>query len=242
MVASTKSLAREPLYVQVCLLITRQIAGGIWKPNAALPNEIELARELGVSSGTIRKALEKLEADRLVVRRQGRGTFVVDQAGPEMVSRFDRMRRGDGAPIVWKADLLHRDSGASTPQEQKTLQVAPHEMVARKRRLLSASGRPFAVEDATLAIGHLPGLDSTSVGDDWCLTRLAQQHAVHISRATEAVRLAPATPEIAVLLSVAPGTMLVRLDRIISSGDEQPLEWRSAICHLQDEYYEAEVN
>ncbi|HEX5958941.1 MAG TPA: GntR family transcriptional regulator [Hyphomicrobiaceae bacterium] len=242
MVASTKSLAREPLYVQVCLLITRQIAGGVWKPNAALPNEIELSRELGVSSGTIRKALERLEADRLVVRRQGRGTFVVDQTGPEMVSRFDRIRRGDGEPIGWKAELLQRDRAAPTSHEQKTLQVAPTETVARKRRLLSVSGRGFAVEDATLAIGHLPGLDSTCVDDDWCLTRLAQQHAVHISRATEEVRLAPATPEIAALLSVAPGATLVRLDRIISSAGELPLEWRSAVCHLQDEYYQAEVN
>ena len=75
-----------PLYLQVCELLTRRIADGAWKPNTTLPNEMDLARDMGVSTGTVRKALEKLEADRLVVRRQGRGTFVVDQAAPEAAS------------------------------------------------------------------------------------------------------------------------------------------------------------
>src|SRR5262245_19416931 len=89
------ALAREPLYLQVCELLTRRIADGAWKPNTTLPNEMELAREMGVSTGTVRKALEKLEADRLVVRRQGRDTFVLDQAAPEVACRFDRLRCSD---------------------------------------------------------------------------------------------------------------------------------------------------
>src|SRR5262249_17855515 len=104
----TCALAREPLYLQVCELLMRQIAGGVWQPNAALPNELELARELGVSGGTVRKALEKLEADRLVVRRQGRGTFVVDQTAPEAASRFDRLREADGNPVAWHAKLIQQ--------------------------------------------------------------------------------------------------------------------------------------
>jgi GntR family transcriptional regulator len=234
-------LAREPLYLQVCELLTRQIAAGVWKPNAALPNEIELARELGVSSGTIRKALEKLEADRLVLRRQGRGTFVVDQATPEACSRFDRMRKGDGAPIIWRAQLLEESTGAPTPAEQEALHIGPCEPVVHKRRLLGTSDRAFVVEDACLAIGRLPGLRSDEVGD-WNLSALAQQHGVHVARASEEVRLIAASREIAALLAIRPETVLVRLDRVISSIDGAPLEWRCALCHLQDEYYHAEVN
>jgi GntR family transcriptional regulator len=241
MAVPTKSLARDPLYLQVCELLTRQIAGGMWKPDAALPNELELARELGVSSGTIRKALEKLEADRLVVRRQGRGTFVIDQTKPEIALRFDRMRQCDGEQIVWRTRLIERSSGAPMPIEQKMLLIGPDEPVARRRRLLSASGRPFAVEDGCLAVGRLTGLAGTDAGD-WCLTSLAQQHGVHLAKACEEVRLTAASPEVAALLSVEPGTVLVQLDRIISSTDGSPLEWRSAVCHLRGEYYHAEVN
>jgi GntR family transcriptional regulator len=241
MAVPAKSLAREPLYLQVCVLLTRRIAGGVWKPNAALPNELELARELGVSPGTIRKAMERLEADRLVVRRQGRGTFVIDQTRPEIASRFERMRQGDGEPVVWRAELLKNTSGTPTEQEQRMLHLEASEPVARKRRLLVASDRPFAVEETCLAIGRLPGLESTDIGD-WTLTRLAQRHGVHVTRACEEVRLTTASKEVAMLLAVEPGTVLVQLDRIISAAEEQPLEWRSAICHLQEEYYHAEVN
>ena len=241
MAMPSKALAREPLYLQVCELLTRQIADGIWKPNAALPNELELSRELGVSPGTIRKAMEKLEADRLVVRRQGRGTFVIDQTRPEIAARFDRMRRCDGEPLVWRAELLKHGVDTPTETEQRMLLIGPDQPVARKQRLLSAADRPFAVEETCLAIGRLPGLDSAEVGD-WCLATLAQRHGVHVARASEEVRLIPASPETAVLLSVAPGTVLVQLDRVICSTDEAPLEWRSAICHLREEYYHAEVN
>jgi GntR family transcriptional regulator len=237
----SKALAREPLYVQVCELLTRQIADGTWKPNAALPNELELSRDLGVSPGTVRKAMEKLEADRLVVRRQGRGTFVIDQTRPEIAARFDRMRRCDGKPLVWSAKLLKHGIGTPTALEQRTLLIGSDEPVARKQRLLSATERPFAVEETYLAVGRLPGWDGTEVGD-WCLATLGQRHGVHVARASEEVRLVPASPETAALLSVAPGTVLVQLDRVISSTDEAPLEWRSALCHLREEYYHAEVN
>lgn len=241
MAAPNKFIAREPLYMQVCDLLARQIAGGIWKPNAALPNEMELARELGVSSGTIRKALEKLEADRLVVRRQGRGTFVIDQAGPEVASRFDRIRQCDGELIVWRTKLLQHSSGAPTPLEQRMLHIGPDEAVARKQRLLSASGRTFAVEDACLAIGRLPGLGRAEAGD-WSLTTLAQRHGVHVAKASEEMRLIAASPEVAELLAIEPATVLVQLDRVISSATDSPLEWRSAVCHLREEYYHAEVS
>ncbi len=243
MAASTKgrAFARAPLYLQVAELLARQIASGVWKPNGILPNENELARELGVSAGTVRKALEKLEADRLVMRRQGRGTFVIDQTTPEATSRFDRMRRMDGEPIAWHAKLLQQSIGGPTSIEQNALQIGPDEPVARKRRLLSAPTRAFLVEDACLAVSRLPGLHADAVGD-WNPTALAQRHGVHVARAREEVRVIEASHEVAALLSVEPGTMLMRLDRIISSLDAAPIEWRSASCHVQDEYYLAEVN
>jgi GntR family transcriptional regulator len=241
MVAPVKSLAREPLYVQVCELLSRQIAAGMWKPNAALPNELELAKELGVSAGTVRKAMEKLEADRLVVRRQGRGTFVIDQSAPEIALRFDRVRGCDGEPMAWRSKVLQHGCGAATALEQSMLQLGPGEQVGRKRRLLTASDRPFAVEEASLPLRRLPGVEPATLGD-WCIIKLAQQHGLHLARASEEVRLTSASPETAALLGIQPGTALVQLDRIIVGPNASPLEWRSAVCHLQEAYYHAEVN
>jgi GntR family transcriptional regulator len=236
------ALAREPLYLQVCELLTRRIGDGAWKPNAALPNETDLAREMGVSAGTVRKALEKLEADRLVVRRQGRGTFVVDQAAPEAASRFDRLRADGGEPVAWVAKLLRRSCGEPTLSEQTRLGIGPGERVVRKRRLLSVSGRPFMLEDACLAVERLPGLmaDANEVGD-WSVTALAQRHGVHLARAYEEVRVIQAERETAALLALDAGTRLLLLDRVILSIDRTPIEWRSAFCHMRGEHYLAEV-
>jgi GntR family transcriptional regulator len=234
------ALAREPLYLQVCELLTGQIANGTWQPNASLPNEVDLARELGVSPGTVRKALEKLEADRLVVRRQGRGTFVVDQTAPEAASRFERMRHGDGTPIAWRGKMLQQTAGDPTPAEQRALRLAPGEGVVRKRRLVGTAGRSIGVEEACLAVGRLPGLDTGAVGD-WCVIALAQRHGVRVARASEELRPVKATVETATLLAIQPGTPLLQLDRVIWSMDHSPIEWRSLACYLRDEYYLAEV-
>ena len=72
-----------PLYVQVSDLVRQQILSGMWKINTALPPEGDIARDFGVSPGTMRKALDMLEAEGLVTRMQGRGTFIVDKAAAD---------------------------------------------------------------------------------------------------------------------------------------------------------------
>ena len=74
----TKSLYTTPLYSQLRNLLADQIASGKWKPGESLPNETLLAQQFGTSVGTVRKALDIMEAESLLVRKQGRGTFVND--------------------------------------------------------------------------------------------------------------------------------------------------------------------
>jgi len=91
-------------------------------------------------------------------------------------------------------------------------------------------------------VARLPGLaaDEGRLGD-WSLSALAQRHGVHLARAHEEVRLVAAERETAALLSVDAETRLMRLDRIILSIEQAPIEWRSATCHVRGEYYLAEV-
>jgi GntR family transcriptional regulator len=238
--ANSQPLAREPLYQQVCAHLERQIATGKWKPNAALPSESDLAWQLGVSTGTVRKALDRLVADRLVVRRQGRGTFVIDHALPEAASRFERLRQRNGKRVACRAQLLQKSSGNPTPIERDQLQICADEPVVRTRRLWYTPIRPLMLEETCLATSRLPGLKPDEVGD-WSITALAQQHGVYLIRALEKVRLEPASHESAALLKIRPETILLRLDRIISSTHDAPIEWRSGCCHLQDEYYLADL-
>ena len=68
--------AFSPLYQQIKVLITRSLQDGEWKPGESIPSEVELAARFKVSQGTVRKAIDELAADNLLVRRQGKGTFV----------------------------------------------------------------------------------------------------------------------------------------------------------------------
>src|SRR5215813_8540747 len=90
------AFSRRPLYLQLCDLMVDRIATRAWRPGNALPNEGNLAREFGVSPGTVRKALDRLEQMRLITRRQGRGSFVCDLTSGALVDRFATIRIADG--------------------------------------------------------------------------------------------------------------------------------------------------
>ena len=74
---------KTPLYEQVGDVVRKQILAGMWKIDTAIPPEPDLARDFGVSAGTMRKALDMLEAEGLLVRIQGKGTFIVDKAAAD---------------------------------------------------------------------------------------------------------------------------------------------------------------
>ena len=90
---SSGRFSNRPLYLQLRDALAERIAGGQWKPGSAIPNESDLAREFGVSTGTMRKALDLMETERLLTRRQGRGTFVNDHASDELSARFSNLDR-----------------------------------------------------------------------------------------------------------------------------------------------------
>src|SRR6266487_1979738 len=124
-------LSNRPLYLQLRDALAGRIAGGEWKPGSAIPNESDLAREFGVSAGTMRKALDLMEAERLLTRRQGRGTFVNDQSSDELAARFSNIRGPDGKRVcgqVASAEIAH---GPANEMECTRLRLAPEDRVYR---------------------------------------------------------------------------------------------------------------
>src|SRR3954467_10464577 len=89
--AAHESLGYRPLYRQVKELLIKRLGDGSWTPGQLLPREPEIAADLGVSPGTVRKALDEMSAESLLVRRQGRGTFVASHDEARILFQFFRM-------------------------------------------------------------------------------------------------------------------------------------------------------
>jgi GntR family transcriptional regulator len=231
-------LRHRALYHQIRDFLATQIAGGAWKPGASLPNESDLARELGVSPGTARKALEMLEAGGFVVRRQGRGTFVLDQASREVAGRFDKLRGSDGERLVPDVKVVEQGLHHPTEEEQAHLKVRPEEKILRTRRLQTLRGRPFLYEVAAVAASRLPGLQLGPV-QDHPIAILAQRHGMHLAQGSEKLSVTAATCEAAASLCVEPGRTLLKLDRVLFSADGNPVEWRLAMCNADTISYRA---
>ena len=113
----------QPLYRQVQDLLTQRLIEGFWKPGAALPSELALAEELGVSHGTVRKALNEMVARNLLRRRQGRGTYVSEHTQESSLFRFFRLRHPDGEDRVPHTRVLRsrRRAGPITKRSSDML-------------------------------------------------------------------------------------------------------------------------
>src|SRR5512140_1460555 len=88
--------AYRPLYEQIKILLTKSLVAGEWKPGEAIPSETELATRFRVSQGTVRKAIDELAADHILVRRQGKGTFVATHAEQRVRYRFLKLMPDSG--------------------------------------------------------------------------------------------------------------------------------------------------
>src|SRR5678816_3246552 len=140
--------AFRPLYLQLKDLLLRDMETRQWRPGEALPSEIELAARFGVSQGTVRKAIDALAADNLVVRRQGRGTFVATHTEEKASNfRFLRIRRNDGEDEYPESRLIDVRRAKAGAEVARALGLRAGEPIIALRRLLLYSGAPTVLDD-----------------------------------------------------------------------------------------------
>jgi GntR family transcriptional regulator len=230
----------RPLYLQVKDMLVHRIVSGAWKPGAAIPNEIELSRELGISVGTVRKALDEMEGERLISRRQGRGTFVIDQASDECAVRFSNIHTPEGIRIAGDVASCEIVPATANAAEAQKLQLRSAESVLRLHRVRTYDGRPLMVEESTVPQSRFPGLAQESDVSS-SIVVLAQRFGMFLARAQERISVEPADSETASALKVEKGTPLLKLDSVVYSIDGLPIAWRVARCNLGDNYYMTDI-
>ena len=207
--------AFAPLYQQIKSLLLRSLQLGEWQPGQPIPSEVELAARFKVSQGTVRKAIDEMATENLVVRRQGKGTFVATHAEETTQYRFLRLAPDAGGPPQLKRRLLDCRRMRSSEVVAAGLQLAPGEAVIEVRRLLLDGDCPVVLDDLWLPGAAFKGLDADTL-EQWRgpLYRLFEaEYSVRMIRAEEQIRAVAASSEQAALLQVPEGSPLLSVER-----------------------------
>ncbi len=230
----------RPLYLQIRDLLVQSLDAGEWPPGAPIPNELELAARFRVAHGTVRKALAALAADNLVVRRQGKGTFVATHTEVQASRfRFLRLRRDDGADEYPGSRLLDVRRGKAGTDAARSLDLKLGDTVLVLRRVLEYGGAPVVLDDITLPAALFRGLTKARYdayrGSMYGF--FETQFGVRMLKARERLKAIAADPASASVLGVAPGTPLLAVERITCTYGERPVELRRGWCTTRHHHY-----
>jgi GntR family transcriptional regulator len=227
----------RPLYVQVRERLLERIRLGAWKPGQLIPNEFEIAAEFGVSQGTARKAISELASEGLVVRRQGRGTFVVEHTPAHVLFRFFNIYDASGAAVIPDSRDAQPSVERATAEEREALALDKNALVIRIRRTRMRAGVPFITETITLPEALFPGLGAMPAIPNTLYDMFQKTYGVLLTHTHDRLSAVAADAEAAATLAVAPGTALLRIDRTGFGLDDKPIEWRVSLCHLAGGHY-----
>ncbi len=239
--------AFSPLYQQIKTLILQSLEAGEWKPGEAIPSEMELAARFRVSQGTVRKAIDELAAENLVMRRQGKGTFVATHAERHVQYRFLRLMPDSGdLDSEGPADRTIIDcKRLRAPADiARALSLRSGDAVLQLRRVLAFQGIPTILEDVWLPGGPFKGLTAERLasyrGPMYAL--FETEFGVRMVRAEEKIRAVAADQASAELLGVAVGEPLLSVERIAHTYNDLPMEWRRGLYRTDTHYYKNELN
>ena len=232
--------AFSPLYQQIKVRLVRSLQAAEWLPGQAIPSEVELAARFRVSQGTVRKAIDELATDNLLVRRQGKGTFVATHAEQATQYRFLRLTADDGSAGALQRRLLDCRRLRAPAEVVRLLALKPGDAAVQVRRLLlTEAGQPVVLDDLWLPGAAFKGLSAERLSA-WRgpLYRLFEaEFAVHMVRAEEKIRAVAASETDAELLGVAVGAPLLLVERLSFTYGDKPVEWRRGLYHTEHHHY-----
>jgi GntR family transcriptional regulator len=230
-----------PLYRQVKRELQRQIEAGNYTPGDTLPSESVIAGTFGVSIGTLRRAVDELVHENVLVRRQGRGTFVALHSTDSFMFQFFHVeQRGDPLQDATPhgRELPHVDCisfarGRADDNEAAVLRVKPGDALLRIVNRLSLAGRPVVHDRIAIAAALFRGLtEKRFLERPSTVYRLYQSDfGISVLRARERVRAVPADAEVARVLGVAPGMPILQVHRVALSFGDRPVEYRVSTVH-----------
>ncbi len=234
----------SPLYRQIKELMVRALGAGEWAPGAAIPSESELAVRFGVSQGTVRKAIDEMAAENLLVRRQGKGTFVASHNDPRSFYRFLRLTPDDGQVRQARSEPLACRQEEASAAVARVLQIPVGDPVLVLERLLRFDGDPVVLDEIFLPASIFSGLtlEMLRQSERSLYSFFESQFGVRMIRAEERLRAVPADAEAASLLGVPDGAPLLLVERVAYTYGDRPVEWRRGRYATRNYHYFNELS
>lgn len=234
----------SPLYQQIKALITQSLQSGEWKPGEMIPSEVELANRYKVSQGTVRKAIDELAADNLVMRRQGKGTFVSTHHEARAHIRFLRLRPDEGQPHYPESRFLEVKRLRAPADVARLLDMKSGDATVYIKRLQSFDGIPTIVEELWLPGLLFKGLTAERLSEykGPMYGLFESEFGTRMIRADEKVRAVLAGAEDAALLHVDAGTPLLSAERVSFTYGDKPVELRRGLYLTARHHYQNDLN
>ena len=246
-IAGAVTPAFSPLYQQIKALILQSLQQGEWKPGEAIPSEMDLAARFRVSQGTVRKAIDELAAENLVVRRQGKGTFVATHAERHVQYRFLKLMPDSGdASVEGPAErhIIDCKRVRASADVARALQLRTGDAVLQARRVLAFAGTPTILEDIWLPGQAFKGLTAQQMasypGPTYAMFEI--DFGVRMVRAEEKLRAVLPDTAQARLLGVDCATPLLSVERIAYTYNDVPMELRRGLYRTDTHHYRNALN
>ena len=239
-----QSASFSPLYQQIKELLLESLQAGEWQPGNPIPSEMDLAERYKVSQGTVRKAIDALAAENVVVRHQGKGTFVASHREDAVQFRFLRLVPDDGKELILKSSFLGCESRRADEHIAGLLEQKPNESVIEIKRIQRFSGQPTVFETIYLLQKRFEGIS---------LERLSTWHGplygfyesefnTHMVWAQEQIKAVNAGAEVAKHLDLDPGSALLSVERRSFTYGNKPVEVRMAYYETTKLHYVNELS
>lgn len=228
----------SPLYEQIKQAILAALAHGEWKQGEAIPPEKMLAERFGVSIGTLRKAVDELAAENILVRHQGRGTYVAVHTRNSHFFKFFRIVRQDGKKSYPSTELMRFRRVRAAPLVREKLGLPAGSHVFEFNNVLSLNGDVVMVDEVSLPESLFPGMTERHLRErpSTLYSLYQDMFGVNVIATDERLRTGRASAIHAPWLGVPEGEPLLQIRRVAYSYHRQPVEWR--VSHVNTEAYE----
>lgn len=235
---STRTVVGTKLYKEVQQRMLIALSAGEWRPGEAIPAEKRLCERFSVSIGTLRKAIDELVAEGILIRHQGRGTFVATHNRDQHWFRYFRIARHDETLTHPNPTLIDFARGKADKDASAKLGLAGSAKAFQFTNVLRLNGEPALVDEITLPEALFAGLTRERLAQrpSTLYNFYQAEFGLNVIGIDERLRATLAGRKHAELLGIEPGTPLLVVRRVAFSYNEQPVEWR--ISYVNTERYE----